>query len=324
VGEPEFSVTELELLAGLADGLTLTEIARKRWVTHSALSRALHGMERRTGLRLVERKGRRLRLTAAGWELARAARRAVDQVSEVGKVAAALRRGETGLLRVLSSATPADYLLPQAIVAFLRKMPTARVSLRVAGLLTLEEELEGGEYDVAIGPSDAAPRGWVGEELYVDELVFFVGGRHPYANQEVPWETLRAEVLVGALSGSGWIRLWARVSRRPFDAEYVVELRNPEAVKQVVVAGCGVGVLPRLAVEKELAAGWLALVRVPEVGTHLPYSFFLPQGLRLGLAERFREAVQACLQRGAAAVRESPARRGRSARGGGRRQLPRR
>lgn len=322
MGHTEFSVAELELLAGLAEGLTLSEIARRRWVTHSALSRALHSLERRTGLRLVERRGRRIQLTATGLVVARAASRAVELISGVEGVVRALRRGEAGLLRILASATPADYLLPDAIGAFVREIPAARVSLRVAGLLALHEEAGSGNYDVGVGPAEPVPVGWRAEELYVDELIFFVAPAHPYANQSVRWETLRSAVLVGAMSGSSWDRLWARVARRPFDADYVVELRNPEAVKRLVAAGCGVGVLPASAVQRELAASCLARVHVPGLSPELPYSLFVRSGVQSALVDRFCEILRACLPRGRGAVSECSERRARIGRAAGPRRQP--
>jgi DNA-binding transcriptional LysR family regulator len=287
----EFSVTDLELLVGLAEGLTLAEIARRRWVTHSALSRALHTLERRVGLRLVERSGRRIRLTADGWELAREARKAVEQLQRVRQAAQAIRRGEAGLLRILASATPADYLLPSVIGGFVREVPSARISVRVADLLALHEELCAGDYDVAIGPSEPVPPGWIAVPLYVDELVFFVGRGHRWAGRPVPWETVRTEILVGALARAAWHRLWARVAHRPFDAEWVVEVRSAEAVKRVVGMGCGVGILPKSAIRKELASGQLAEIRIPGMLCELPYALFAQQGRRSALVDRFREAV---------------------------------
>lgn len=314
MSEADFSVTDLELLAGLAMGLTLQEIARRRWVTHSALSRALHALEKRTGLRLVERSGRRIRLTAQGLELARTASQALEGVREVARTASALRRGEAGLLRIVASATPADYLLPEVIGAFVAEVPGVRVSLRVAGLLALDEEIRAGDYDVGVGPSEPVPPGWNAEPLYEDAVAFFVAPGHPYANRSVAWETLRSGVLVGALSGSAWARVWARVARRPFDAEYVVELRNPEAVKQVVSTGCGVGILPRSAVEREIRGGQLAPVRVPGIHGRLPYSLFLRRGGHPPLIERFREVLRRTLiqRQTRSAVTEPPGRQTRS------------
>ena len=63
------SVSELQILAALAEGKTLVEIGRTMYMTHPAVSRALHIAERKTGLTLVERDGRRLRLTSSGAEL---------------------------------------------------------------------------------------------------------------------------------------------------------------------------------------------------------------------------------------------------------------
>jgi DNA-binding transcriptional LysR family regulator len=91
-----FSTTELQILAALAAGLTLAQIGEDLALSHSSISKALGAIERKSGLRLLEHTGRRLRLTSSGMDLAHSARAAVDELLDVERTVDALRKGTIG------------------------------------------------------------------------------------------------------------------------------------------------------------------------------------------------------------------------------------
>src|SRR5581483_4039353 len=76
---PTFSLSELQVLVQLAAGKTLRQTARELHVQEPAISRSLRSAEQRAGFALVERRGRRLYLTASGLELANKARDVTEQ-----------------------------------------------------------------------------------------------------------------------------------------------------------------------------------------------------------------------------------------------------
>ena len=105
-----FGVKHHQILAALAQGKTLTEIGQTMYMTHPAVSRSLHIAERKTGLALVERDGRRLRLTASGVELAGVIQGAIECFCVIDDAIQELQRGDTGTVRVLANSTPANYI----------------------------------------------------------------------------------------------------------------------------------------------------------------------------------------------------------------------
>ena len=124
---PEFD--DLRFFAGVAAAGTLTEVARQWGVSVSAVSKRLARLERRLGVRLVNRSTRRLTLTDEGRRYAEGARdvlgRIDDLEDEIGRVvrarvvnpkwlAGVMRHGYKGAFEM---AATVDYLFAFAATA---------------------------------------------------------------------------------------------------------------------------------------------------------------------------------------------------------------
>jgi DNA-binding transcriptional LysR family regulator len=285
----QFTFTELQVLAGLAEHLTVVEIGEQLSLSHSAISRALHTAQQRAGVQLVEREGRRLRLTLAGQDLAQRAAVAVHEVDEVGRLADAQRAGTSGVVRILASATPADYLLPAVIAEFLAAAPSASVLLRNAP--AADETLE--RFDLRIGPPEPAPAGWRADVLYVDELVFFVAAHHPLARQSrVTWADLQKRTLVGQFLDLYWARYWVGRPNPPALPQSAVDVTTAESVKRVVERIDAIGMAVRSALREGFSSGQFVALPLDEPRVDLPYLLTYRSGVRLlAVVDRFRRVL---------------------------------
>jgi DNA-binding transcriptional LysR family regulator len=269
------SLTELRVLARLSEGLTITQIGEPLSIGHSSVSKIVHAAESRLGLQLVEQRGRRIYLTSPGLVLASSAREAVSQVDHVDQLADGLRSGHRGLVRVVSSSTPADYVLPNVIGELLQERPDVHVVLRVSTVLTLVQDLVDGEFDIGLGPVAPVPPGWQGELLYEDAMAFVVApGNDLRASDSITWAELRRHLLIGQFQEPYWSQSWLALSKLPFDVDHNVELRNPEAIKRLVLKSRGVGVLARSAVAQEVVEGRLVELKVTDLNVPMPYVLY--------------------------------------------------
>jgi DNA-binding transcriptional LysR family regulator len=125
--------------------------ATRLGVTQPALSRQVHDLERELGVRLFERHGRRVRLTAEGEDLERRSRDVLAAVERLGEQARALRGGEAGLLRVGASPQVIQNLLAPFLARYLRSRSGIEVHLVEEGALRLPGLLERGDVHIALG-----------------------------------------------------------------------------------------------------------------------------------------------------------------------------
>src|SRR4029077_12497036 len=73
-------------------------------LSQPAVSRQIQSLESELGVPLFDRVGRRVQLTSEGEDLLRGSRRLLAEAESLAERAGALRKGETGILRV--GATP--------------------------------------------------------------------------------------------------------------------------------------------------------------------------------------------------------------------------
>jgi len=273
------SPADLHILVALRQGRTLAEIGDEMYLTQSAVSRALRLAEQKSGVQLLERHGRRLRLTSAGMQLAEQAQNALVQLSEIDRLLEDMQSGRGGRLRLISSTAPGNYVLPLAVGEFLRTMPGAEVELRVLPPSDMWQTFVEEGYDLAVGPVGVGPqpvdRGDLAvEALYEDELVFFVAPSSPLAQKpELAWNDVRSQTLIGPFGEPYWAQLWEHLTHRGFSAAKRVSLLGLEGVKLVVAAGGGVGVIFGAAVRREVTAGQLVPLRITDLS--LPLSYYL-------------------------------------------------
>lgn len=143
------NLQQLRYLVAAADTGSFSGAARAERVSQPVVSRALHALEREHGLLLFRREGRRVGLTDAGAALVAAARRAVDAVDDVERVAQRLALGRE--LVVVS--TPTNSALISSVVArFIRLRPQASLRLRRANAMDeVEAMVAAREADLGFG-----------------------------------------------------------------------------------------------------------------------------------------------------------------------------
>ncbi len=252
-----FSLLELHVLAGLADGHTLSEIAQRLHFSQPAISKVLRSAERHAALPLVEHRGRRVQLTAAGADLGRTARLIAAQLDGIDGQVKDLQLGKKGSLRLVVSATPANYVLPAVVTEFVGMYPDAHVVM--AMLLGRDWDIvlhQGLDLGIGIYSSSTPPVGWVVEPLYEEEVIFFVSSDSPLARDPyiTPWALAR-ERLVASIMSPFWRPIMERFSAQGLVVGRFTEVQAAESMKQLVAAGHGVGVNFGAVVWREIAEG---------------------------------------------------------------------
>lgn len=218
--------------------------------TPSAVSQQLAKLERETGATLVERDGRRLRLTEAGRVLAEHAGRVLAAVDEAEAALAAQRDTVTGRLTVAAFATACRALLPYALHRLAAEHPGLRTGLIEGNPHDGLAGLRRGHVDLAVlddWPEVALryPPEIAYTELGLDVADLVVPQGHRLAGgRPVRLADIRDEPWIAAPPGAichEWLlRVLPGVRPDFLVGEFETQLT-------LVAAGLGVAMLPRLA-----------------------------------------------------------------------------
>ncbi|MDN5361351.1 MAG: hypothetical protein PWP70_398 [Moorella sp. (in: firmicutes)] len=249
---------------------TLSAAAEELHLTQPAVSKQLQALEEYFGLRLLERRGREVRLTAAGEICYRHARIIASHLKQTRRELAELTQLVRGRLLLGASTTPGQYVLPRLIGAFRREYPRVEVVLTIADTQEVVQRLQDGEIDLGVVGASGRGRNLSYSRLTGDELVLIVPPGHRLAGAAaVAPAELKGEPLVWRESGSGTRRVVEErlaAAGLTIDPEQIVmELGSTEAIVSAVEAGLGISLVTSWAVEKSVQLGRLAVVTLEGV-----------------------------------------------------------
>jgi len=249
------NVSRLRVLRELAHRGSITAVAEALWLTPSAVSQQLAALERETGVQLVERAGRGVRLTNAGSVLAEHSERVFEALDEAASALRALQAEPAGRLRVASFPSVVRLVLPPVMARLRERFPALR--LEVEGL-EAEQSLEAlrlGHTDVAViddltWSAQRRHDGLRRTELFGTPLVVaFAAGGAWAARETVGWSDLHDVPQVSEPRTSAFARSIEDVCRRAgFEPQIDARVHDAGAMLALVEAGGMVAVLPELAV----------------------------------------------------------------------------
>jgi len=119
----------LRYFLAVGEALNFRKAAAKLRLAQPALSRQVQDLEDEIGVDLFRRSNRGVTLTAEGKVFLKEAREVLKHADESVEHARALARGEYGELHIGYSAIPTEEILPAALEAFRRAVPSVKVLL---------------------------------------------------------------------------------------------------------------------------------------------------------------------------------------------------
>ncbi len=246
-------VRRLRLLCDLSRLGTIAAVAQAHTYTPSAVSQQLSILEREAGVPLLERTGRRVTLTAAGWTVVQHAETVLAALEQTTAALAAAATGLSGPLRIGAFPTAVRTLLPGALVALgeqhpgLELMVTELDPVDVPAALH-ERRLDVGllnDYDVVPIKPDPA----VDSVSLLDETVFIaVPSATPTTKRTDPVRGVRDAAWIlaspGTLCHTATLHVCRTAGFTPRARHHADDFAT---VLALVAAGQGVSLVPQLA-----------------------------------------------------------------------------
>lgn len=258
---------QLAAFCAVVERRSFSQAAERLGVTQPAVSLQVRALEKRLGVQLLDRSGRRVEPTEAGSRLYRGAQRLLEiEETLLEEIAAEGQGALEGELAIGASTGPAAIAVPVLLCEFQQANPGVRIRLRVHDTQTVVDLVAGRELELGIVGAARRHRGVRFEPLLRDEVILICPPGHPFAGRTVAVDELRAERLIVMQEGAGVRQVvedeLRRMGTRLRDLDVRLELGLQESVRSAVIAGYGVTFISRTAVETDLAAGTLAEARL--------------------------------------------------------------
>jgi LysR family hydrogen peroxide-inducible transcriptional activator len=245
------NLKDLKYLVALADTGHFGKAAERTFVSQPTLSAQLKKLEEYLGVKLVERQPKNVQLTEVGKQIVVRARRMLDQGDEIIALARSNTDPLAGKLKMALIPTIGPYLLPRVMQKIRKGLPHLGLMLYEYQTEPLLKRLRDGEIDLGIIALPAPQEGVESRVLYEEAFTVALPNHHPLAAKTtVKVADLKGQTLL-LLEDGHCLRDQALEVCSRVDVHEAEDFRatSLETLRQMVVAGLGLTLLPELVVE---------------------------------------------------------------------------
>jgi DNA-binding transcriptional LysR family regulator len=245
--EKTLNLDQLKSFGLVIETGSFSAAADRLGVSQPAVSLQIRQLERRLAVRLVERVGKRARATPAGMELLRHTHHIETAVGNAIDALADHASGITGRVRLGTGATACLYFLPGVLRALREQFPALSIVVSTGNTDDHVRKVEENSIDLALVTLPAAGRSLTVMPVLDDAFVAI--GRHNLAplKARVAPADLAALPLVLFEPAANTRKLVDRwFAAEGLQPQTVMELGSVEAMKEMVAAGLGYGIVPAM------------------------------------------------------------------------------
>jgi LysR family nitrogen assimilation transcriptional regulator len=276
----------------IADLGSITRAAGQLGVAQPALSRHVRSIEDELGMQLLVRLPRGVRLTGAGRQFLDHCRRVMREFSRVTEDLRADTEVPRGRVVLGLSPTVGHLLAPGTVERVQRQCPGVAVKVVEAFSTFLYDGLLTGRVDLAVLTNPAASRALTLTPLISEPIVVL---SPPQARGTRRFYTL-AELTKTPVIITEGIRALVeeQIGRQHTRLNVEVEIDSVEAIRQLLLRGAGVTVMPVSAFHEDIRAGRLAAYQIADANLHRMLFLASPaEGRRSAAIEEVSQIVTA-------------------------------
>jgi DNA-binding transcriptional LysR family regulator len=232
-----------------------TRAAEVLGYAQSSVTAHIKALEAELGTPLFDRIGKRVILTQAGERLlpyANEVLRIYDRIHDLSES----NDEPMGHIYIGASESLTTYRLPCIIYDFKRLYPKVKISLKPITTLDVMEALKSGELDVAFVIHNGTEHPEFKVERLTEEKMMII--RPPQSRFPKSAALSTADQIIFTERGSSYRLLYEQyLEQQGVIPESTMEFWSIDAIKQCVMCGLGVSLLPEMAVRHELDHGLL-------------------------------------------------------------------
>ncbi|MCI1750049.1 MAG: LysR family transcriptional regulator [Megasphaera cerevisiae] len=287
------TIRHFRIFIAVCDTLSMTHAAKTLYMTQPSISQAISELETHYGLRLFERLGRRLRLTAGGEKLLAYARQMTALDS---RIESAMRSFSAIYpLRIGASVTIGETFLIPILKKLQNKNTSQQIISEIHNTTELEDMIEADKLDIALVEGALHTATLTAISFAEDELVLVVSPQYNLIKSAAPLALEHCTDFRFFMreEESGTRNLFEQTLRAHHIPIHIAGVYNNTAsIKQAVLSGLGAAVLSRRLVGKELQEH--SLMEIPLRGISLHRVFHIIYHKDKYLSPALQEFIDIC------------------------------
>ncbi len=252
-------IRQLKTFKTVAQMLSFNRAAKKLHYAQSSISAQIQALEEELGVKLFDRLGRGILLTEAGASLLNYAEKIIDLAEETKSEVSGTKELK-GSLTIKVPETIGVHRLPLVIKQFRSRHPRVRLRFTSCTHEGLQKDLRKGITDLAFLMTDSFHAADLeAQTLGIENLVLVSHTNHPLVKKRIVRTCdLEGETFLFSRTDCSYRKIIEAVLKTEkvrYDA--TLDFNNVAIIKQYVMAGIGISLLPEITVAVEISQGRL-------------------------------------------------------------------
>jgi DNA-binding transcriptional LysR family regulator len=247
---------------------SITKASEELNLTQPAVSIQLKKFQDQFPIPLTEVVGRQLYITDFGKEIAATAEKILNEANAINYKTMAFQGKLSGKLKIASAST-GKYVIPYFLSKFLSAHPEVELVINVTNKSKVVSSLEKNEVDFAL--VSVLPKKLKLETVSLMPNSLYLIGNKEFKSSKIDRkkDLFEKNPLIYREQGSATRNAMENfISSHQYSVRKKIELMSNEAVKQAVVAGLGLSIMPLIGIKNELKNEDLQIIPVRGLPIH--------------------------------------------------------
>jgi DNA-binding transcriptional LysR family regulator len=247
-----YTLHQLEIFQKVAEFKSVTKASEALFLTQPAVSIQLKNFQGQFDIPLFEVVGRKLYITEFGEEIALTAQKILDEVKTINYKSLSYQGKLAGALKIAIVST-AKYAMPYLLSDFIHKNEGVDLTMDVTNKASVIKSLENNEVDFAM--VSTIPKNLAIEriELMKNKLFLVGSDQHLNITKNITKNGFEKLPLIFRENGSATrLAMEKYITTHKLSINKKMELTSNEAIKQAIIAGLGVSIMPLIGIKDSL------------------------------------------------------------------------
>ncbi|WP_439132617.1 LysR family transcriptional regulator [Polaribacter sp.] len=260
-----YTLHQLEIFKKIVEVKSVTKASEQLFLTQPAVSIQLKNFQDQFKLPLFEVVGRKLYITEFGEEIGKAAIKILEEVEAINYKSSLFEGKLAGKLN-LSVVSTAKYAMPYFLTNFIKENDKVDITMGVTNKMSVIRALEDNKCDFAMVSTIPKKLKINRIELMKNQMFFVAGKDYKTSKKPISLKNLNQSLFLFRENGSATrLAMEKYLIKHKIEIHKKMELTSNEAIKQAVIAGLGISIMPIIGIHESLKNGDLKILNIKDL-----------------------------------------------------------
>lgn len=253
-----YTLHQLRIYLKITETLSITKAAKALNLSQPALSIQLKNFQQQFDFPLIEIIQKKIHITGLGKEIAKAAESIIHEVDNINYTSQNYKNKLAGHLKIAIVST-GKYIMPYFLNSFLKENEKIDLTMDVTNKSMVLKSLLDNQIDFAL-VADMPENIKIGQFKLMENELLLVGNKELDLKKPIN-KILETTSLIFREPGSDTKEVMELfLKKHKIKPGKKLELTSNEAVKQAVIAGLGISIMPRIGIRNEIDTGLIKII----------------------------------------------------------------